>query len=80
MGCRGKAQRRVNASIRHMHRGHGAYFNPTCTLRAPFIWHTCDSPFYLCKASTNRMYHPNKPNNPSILTKRTTQTQCIRLE
>ena len=26
----------MNASIRHMHRKHSAYSNPTCALRAPF--------------------------------------------
>ena len=36
-GCTGKAPQCVNAWIRHMHREHSAYSNPTCALRAPFV-------------------------------------------
>ena len=43
--CTGKAPQRVNALIRHMHRQHSAYSNPTCAQRAPFICHTFDSFF-----------------------------------
>ena len=46
----GKASQRVTASIRHMHRKHSAYSNPTCALRAPFASHTFHSYFDLCRA------------------------------
>ena len=46
----GKASQRVNASIRHMHREHSAYSDPTCALRAPFASHTFHSCFDLCRA------------------------------
>ena len=46
----GKAPQRVDASIRHMHREHSAYSNPTCALRAPFASHTFRSCFDLCRA------------------------------
>ena len=38
-----KATQCVNAAIRHMHREHSAYSNPTCALRAPFASHTFHS-------------------------------------
>ena len=81
MGCPVKAPRRVNAQIGHMHREHGAYSNPTCALRAPFVWHTFDLSFYLCRARMEKTYTPRKRSgdNPSVLTKRTTQTECIRV-
>ena len=44
-----KATQLVNASIRHMHREHRAYSNPTCALRAPFESHTFHSCFDLCR-------------------------------
>ena len=46
----GKASQHVNASIRHMHREHSAYSNPTCALRAPFASHTFHSCVDLCRA------------------------------
>ena len=81
MGCTGKAPQRVNAWIRHMHHEHSAYSNPICALRAPFVWHTLDSLFYLCRARSVRTQTPNKrsANNPSVLTKLTARTQCIRV-
>ena len=81
-GCPRKAPQRVNARIRHMHREHSAYSNPTCALRAPFVWHTFDSLFYLCTAKKVRTHTPNERSgdNPSVLTKQTTRAQCIRVE
>ena len=82
MGCTGKAQQRVNASSRHICREDGAYSNPTCALCAPFVWHTFDSPFCLCRTRMVRTHTPNKRSgaNPSILMKRTTQTQCVGVD
>ena len=37
MGLTGKAPQCVNAWIRHMHREHSDYSNPTCALRPPFV-------------------------------------------
>ena len=36
-GCTGKAQQRVNAWNRHMHREQSTYSNPTCALHSPFV-------------------------------------------
>ena len=67
-GCIGKAPQRVNARIRHMHREHSAYSNPTCAPRALFVWHICDSLFYLCRARRVRTHTPNERSgdNPSM--------------
>ena len=69
-GCKGKAPQRVNAQIRHMHRRHSVYSNPTCPLRAPFVWHTFDSLFYLCRARNVKTHTCNERSgdNPSVLT------------
>ena len=58
-----------------MHREHDAYSNPTCGLCAPFVWHTFDSSFYLCRARMERTHTPSGHNgdNPSVFTKRTTR-------
>ena len=56
----GKAKQRVNASIRHMHREHSAYSNPTCALRAPFASHTFHSCFDLCTAKERSTQTPNE--------------------
>ena len=56
----GKASQRVNASIRHMHREHSAYSNPTCALRAPFASHTFHSRFDLCRAKEMSSRTPNE--------------------
>ena len=56
----GKASQRVNDSIRHMHREHSAYSNPTCALRAPFASHTFHSCFDLCRAEKMSTRTPNK--------------------
>ena len=61
----GKAPRRLNAWIRHMHREHGGYTNPTCAMRAPFVSHTFHSRFDLCRA---RGLTPEPPTNASVTT------------
>ena len=68
----GKASQRVSASIRHMHREHSAYSNPTCALRAPFASHTFHSCFDLCRARETNTRSPNEHSvdNPNILTKK----------
>ena len=53
----GKAPQRVSASIRHIHREHSAYSNPTCALRAPFASHTLHSFFDLCTALTTLTFY-----------------------
>ena len=77
----GKASQRVNASIRHMHRQHSAYSNPTCVLRAPFASHTFHSCFDLCRAKEMSARTPNthSVDNANILTKQPTRTQCLRV-
>ena len=77
----GKAPQRVNASIRHMHREHSAYSNPTCALRAPFAPHTFHSCFDLCRARERRTRTPSEHSvdNPNILTKQPTPMQCMRV-
>ena len=71
----GKAPQRLNASIRHMHRGHSAYSNPTCALRAPFALHTFHSCFDLCRASEGNTRTPDEHSvdNPNVLTKQPTR-------
>ena len=78
----GKAKQRVNASIRHMHREHSAYSNPTCALRAPFASHTFHSCFDLCRAEERSTRTPNEHSgdNPNVLTKQPSRTQCMRVE
>ena len=75
----GKASQRVEASIRHMHREHSAYSNPTCALRAPFASHTFHSCFYLCRAREMNTRPPNEHSvdNPNVLTELPTRTQCV---
>ena len=81
MGCTGKVPQRVNPRTRHMHREHSAYTSPTCALRGPFVWHTSDSLFFLCRARMVGTQTPNKRSgdNPRVLTKLTARTECIRL-
>ena len=76
-----KASLRVNASIRHMHREHSAYSNPTHALRAPFASHTFHSCFDLCRARERNTGPPNEHSvdNPNVLTKQPTITQCVRM-
>ena len=78
----GKATQHVNASIKHMHREHSAYSNPTCALRAPLASHTFHSCFDLCRAKEMSARTPNKHSvgNPYVLTKQPTRTQCMRVE
>ena len=77
MGCTGKA----NTRIRHMQREHIADPNPMCALRAPFVWQTFDSLFYLCRPRKVRTQVPNEPgcDNPSVLTQMTTRREGIRV-
>ena len=79
MGCKGKAPQHVKSRIRHMHYERGAYYNPTCALCAPFVPHTIDSSFYLCRTRMKRTHTPNERSgdNPGVLRKKTTRTQCI---
>ena len=78
----GKGPQRVNALIRHMHREHSAYSNPTCALRALFASHTFPSCFDLCKAGERRIRTPNEHSvdNPNVLTKQPTRAQCMRVK
>ena len=78
----GKAPQRVNASIRHLHREHSADSNPTCALRAPFASHTFHSCFDLCRARERSTRTPNEHgvDNPNVLTKQPTRTQCMRVK
>ena len=77
----GKAPQRVNASIRHMHREHSAYSNPTCALRAPIASHTFHSCFELCRARERSTRTPSEHSvdNPNVLMKQPTRTQCMRV-
>ena len=76
-----KVPQRVNASIRHMHREHSAYTNPTCALCAPFARHTFHSCSDLCRAKERSTRTPNEHSvdNPNVLTKQPTRTQCMRV-
>ena len=78
----GKATQRVNAYIRHMHREHSAYSNPTCVLRAPFASHTFHFCFGLCRAKEVSARTPSKHRSdyPNVLSKQPTRTQCMRLK
>ena len=78
----GRATQRVNASIRHMHHEHSAYSNPTCVLRAPFASHTFHFCFDLCRAKERSTRTPNehRGDNPNILMKQPTRTQCMRVK
>ena len=77
----GKAPQRVNVQIRHMHRKHSAYTNPTCVLRAPFVTHTSHFRFDLFRPREVNAQTPNERNgdNPSVLAKLPTRTQYMRV-
>ena len=77
----GKATQRVNAWIRHMHCVHGAYTNPTCALRAPFVLHTFHFSSDPCRAKEENSRTPKEHNGDhlSVLTKQTPQTECMRV-
>ena len=79
-GAQGKLH--VNASYRLMHREPSAYSNPTCALRAPFALHTFNSSFDLCRAQEVNARTPNEHSgdNPNVLTKQPTRTQCMRVK
>ena len=81
-GGTGKATQRVNASIRHMHRKHSAYSNPTCALRAPFASHTFHLCFDLCRAKERSTRTPNEHSggNSNVLTQQPTRKQCMRVK
>ena len=78
----GEAPQRVNASIRHMHRKHSAYSNPTCALRGPFASHSFHSCFDLCRAGESRTRTPDEHSvdNPNVLTQQPPRTQCMRVK
>ena len=71
----------LGTCITHMHHAHSASSNPTCALRAPFVSHTFHFCFDLCRAREVNARTPDKRNgdNPRVLTKLTTQTQCMRV-
>ena len=46
-----EAWQRVYVGIRHMHREHFIFSNPMCALRAPFVEHTFQPCFYLCRGN-----------------------------
>ena len=46
-----EAWQRVYVGIWHMHREHFVFSNPTCALRAPFVEHTLQPCFYLCRGN-----------------------------
>ena len=46
-----EACQRVYVRIRHMHCEHFVFSNPTCALRAPFVEHTFQPCFYLCRGN-----------------------------
>ena len=77
-----KATQRVNAGIRHMHREHSAYSNPTCALRAGFASHNFHFCFALCRAKEVSARTPNEHSgdNPNVLKKQPTRTQCMRVK
>ena len=78
----GKETQRVNAYIRHMHREHSAYSNPTCALRAPLASHTFHFCWDLCRAKEVSVRTPNKHSGdyPNVLTKQPTGTQCMHVK
>ena len=78
---RGKATEPVSAQIRHMHRKHSAYTNPTCALRTHFVSRAFHFSFVLCRAKEVNTQTPNehKGDNPSVLTKQPPRTQGMRV-
>ena len=71
----------VDAQIRQIHREDSAYSNPTCAPCTPSVSNTFHSCFDLCRArDVNAQTHNDRSgDNPSVLTKLTTRTQCMRV-
>ena len=78
-GCSREVPQHVNAYIRHVHREHSAYSNPTCALHAPFVLPTFHVRFDLCRAREVNAQTPNERNgdSPSVLTKLPPRAQCM---
>ena len=76
-----EAWQRVYVEIRHMHCEHFIFSNPTCTLRAPFVEHTFQPCFYLCRGNAGVTQPPwrHDEDDPNVLTERPRRTQCIRV-
>ena len=76
-----EAWQRMYVGIRHMHREHFIFSNPTCALRAPFVEHTFHFCFDLCRARerSTRTLNEHSVENPNVLTKQQTRTQCMRV-
>ena len=66
----------------HMHREHSAYSNPTSALRAPFASYTFHLCFDLRRAKEVSAQTPNEHSgdNPNLLMKQQTRTQCMRVK
>ena len=58
-----KATQPVYGWIRHMHRKHSVYTNPTCALPGPFVLHTFHFSFDLCRAKEVSNRTPNEHNH-----------------
>ena len=61
-----KAWQRVYVRIRHMHREHFIFFNPTCALRAAFIEHTFPPCFYLCRGNAEVAQPPEDTTETTL--------------
>ena len=67
-GCMHKeVWQRVYVGIRHMHREHFVFSKPTCALRAPFVVHTLQPCFYLCRRNAG-VAPPHEDTTETALT------------
>ena len=61
-----EAWQRVYVGLRHMHRKNFIFSNPTCALRAPFVEHTFEPCFYLCRPNAGVAQPPRDTTETNL--------------
>ena len=61
-----EAWQRAYVGIRQMHREHFVFSNPTCALRAPFVEHTLQPCFYLCRGNAGVTQPPGDTTETTL--------------
>ena len=61
-----EAWQHVYVGIRHMHREHFIFSNPTCALRAPLVEQPVQPCFYLCRGNAGVAQNPGDTTETSL--------------